>query len=88
VSPREDITTLTERPHWIVVEGRATYSPVEGGWRAVVSVLRQPVRADRYHIASVDRTGAARWFREAITLAEAVRVAERDVAARNALRPV
>jgi hypothetical protein len=84
----EDITALDERPDWTVMNERATFAPVDGGWRAVVNPLREPTPRSRYHIAIVDRTGAARYTREAASLDEAARTAERDVAARNALRLV
>jgi hypothetical protein len=82
----EDIGALDERPHWTVRNESATFAPVDGGWRAVVNPLRAPTRRSRYHIAIVDRTGATRYTREAGSLDEAARAAERDVAARNALR--
>jgi len=84
----EDIGALDERPNWTVRNESATFAPVDGGWRAVVNPLREPTRRSRYHIAIVDRTGATRYTREAASLDEAARTAERDVAARNALRLV
>ena len=84
----EDVATLGERPHWAVLNERATFGPVDVGWHAVVNRLQQPTRHSRYHIAVVDRTGAIRYTREAATVVEAARTAEREVAARNALRLV
>jgi hypothetical protein len=84
----EDIAAFAERPHWVVRDGRATHAPIEGGWRAVVTGLQRPTRHSRYHIAIIDRTGATRYARAAPTLVEAVQTAERDIAARNALRLV
>lgn len=81
-----DVTTLAERPHWTVSGALATYAPVERGWRAVVRRLELDNGGNRIHVAVIDRTGATRYTRESATLAEAVRHAERDVAARNALR--
>jgi hypothetical protein len=82
----DDITTLAERPHWTVTGALATFAPVERGWRAIVRRLELDSGANRVHVAVIDRTGATRYTREATTLAEAVRHAERDIAARNALR--
>jgi hypothetical protein len=84
----DDVDALAERPHWTVLDERATFAPVNRGWRAVVNRMRRPTRNSQYHIAIVDRTGATRYTREAATLDEAARTAERDVAARNALRPL
>jgi hypothetical protein len=84
----EDVATLAERPHWTVLDECATFAPVDRGWRAVVNRLQQPIGHSRYHTAIVDRTGTTRYTREAATLVEAARNAERDVAARNALRLV
>jgi len=83
---KDDIDTLDERPHWTVRNESATFAPVNGGWRAVVNRLREPTPRSRYHVAIVDRTGTTRYTREAASLDEAARTAERDVAARNALR--
>ncbi len=80
------INGLAERPHWTVVRGRATFSPVPGGWRAVVSGLQEPTGQARYHVATLDRTGAARFVTETVSLHDAVQSAERGVLARNALR--
>jgi hypothetical protein len=80
------MSALDDRPHWTVMNESATFAPVDSGWRAVVNRLRVPTRRSRYHIAIVDRTGATRYTREAASLDEAARTAERDVAARNALR--
>jgi hypothetical protein len=82
----QDVSTLTERPHWTVRSGHATFAPVAAGWRATVSSLHEPTNSGRFHIAIIDRTGATRFASEATTLAEAVRRAERGVLARNALR--
>ena len=30
---------VAERPHWTITKGQATFAPVPGGWRAVVSAL-------------------------------------------------
>jgi hypothetical protein len=79
---------LKDRPNWTVVNQVATYAPIDTGWRAVLNRLREPTRNSRYHIALVDRSGAIRTTREAASLDEAARTAERDVAARNALRLV
>jgi hypothetical protein len=86
--PAEDVHAFSRRPHWSVTADRATFAPVAGGWRAVVVRPRQSTRHTRYHIAIQDRTGAIRYTREAATVTEAVRSAERDVDARNALRLV
>ena len=82
----EDAAAIAERPHWTIIHESATFAPIDGGWRAVVNRLQQPTRRSRYHIAVIDRTGATRYVREAASLVEAARNAERDVAARNALR--
>jgi hypothetical protein len=83
---RESLGDLAERPHWTVADGRATYAPTPGGWKAVLSDLRQPVGQLRYHVAIVDRTGAARFVNETASLRDAIQSAERGVLARNALR--
>jgi hypothetical protein len=86
--PAENVDALQGRPHWTVLNGDATFAPVDGGWRAVVRPKQRPTRDARYHIAITDRNGATRYTREAASLADAVKSAERDVAARNALRLV
>jgi hypothetical protein len=82
----EDVTALNDRPHWSVARGRAIFAPVATGWRAVVRTLIEPTPTARFHIAVMDRTGTTRYAREAATLDDAVKGAERDVLARNALR--
>ena len=82
----DDLSTLGVRPHWTVSGGRATFAPVDGGWRATVARLREPMGRDRYHVAIVDRTGATRFGSDVATLAEAVQRAEQGVIPRNALR--
>jgi hypothetical protein len=82
------ISTLATRPHWTVSNGQANFAPVPDGWRAVVSPIRQPDSRVRYHVAVVDRTGAARFASETASLPEAVQQAERGVLTRNALRLV
>ncbi len=84
--PVDSVLTLIDRPHWTVVGERATFAPVPTGWRAIVNRLQEPTGNARYHVAVVDGTGATRYAREASSLAEAVKCAERDIAARNALR--
>jgi hypothetical protein len=86
--PPQGFGDVPERPHWTVANGQATFAPVPGGWRAVVSALRHPTSQARYHVAVVDRTGATRFTSETASLHEAVRSAERGVLARNALRLV
>jgi hypothetical protein len=82
----EDLSTLAGRPHWTVSGGRATFAPVEGGWRATVAVLREPAGPEGFHVAIADRTGVTRFGSEVATLADAVRRAEQGVIPRNALR--
>jgi hypothetical protein len=84
----ENVASLTRRRHWTVRDGKATFAPLEGGWRATVVELSEPTGAGRFHVAIVDRTGATRFASEAAELTEAVDRAERGVAARNALRLV
>jgi hypothetical protein len=82
----QDISTLTDRPHWTILSGHAMFAPVAAGWRATITSLHEPTHSGRFHIAIIDRTGATRFASEATTLAEAVRRAEQGVLARNALR--
>jgi hypothetical protein len=86
--PPQGFTDVAERPHWTVANGQATFAPVPGGWRAVVSPLRHPTGQARYHVAVVDRTGVTRFASETASLHDAVRSAERGVLARNAFRLV
>ena len=79
---------IADRPYWTVARGRASFAPVAGGWRAIVSELRHPTAQARYHVAVVDRTGKTRFTSETASLKDAVRSAERGVLARNALRLV
>jgi hypothetical protein len=83
---RQDVWTLTERPHWTVQSGLATFTPVAGGWHATVAALHEPTGTGRFHVAIIDRTGTTRFVSEASTLADAIRRAEQGVLARNALR--
>jgi hypothetical protein len=86
---KNDVAALLDRPQWSVLEGNATFAPLDSGWRAVVHRLHPPTtKGSRYVVALIDRTGAIRYTREAGTLLEAAQTAERDVAARNALRLV
>jgi hypothetical protein len=84
----KDAATIGDRPNWTILNGRATFAPLERGWRAIVNRLQQPAGTSRYHIAVLDRNGSIRYTREVASVAEAARTAERDVAARNALRSV
>ncbi len=86
--PPQNISGVAERAHWTVADQRATFAPVPGGWRAVVSCLRQPTARARFHIAIVDRTGATRFASETTSLRDAIRNAERGVLTRNTLRLV
>ena len=86
--PPQAFSDVAERPGWTVANGQATFAPVPGGWRAVVSALRHPTGHARYHVAVVDRTGATRFTSETASLHDAVRSAERGVLARNAIRLV
>jgi hypothetical protein len=83
--PPESISTVTQRPNWTVTNGHATFAPVSGGWRAIVS-LQRLASTDSYHVAIVDRTGAVRFTMESASLEDALRNAERGVLVRNALR--
>jgi hypothetical protein len=83
---RQDVQTLTERPHWTVESGLATFAPAARGWRATVAALHDPTGTGRFHVAIIDRTGTTRFVSEATTLADAARRAEQGVLARNALR--
>jgi hypothetical protein len=85
---RESVASLTKRRDWTVREGKATFAPVEGGWRGTVTRLSDPTGPGRFHVAIIDRTGVTRFASEAAGLSEAVDRAERGVAARNALRLV
>ena len=82
----EHVSTLAKRPHWTVRDGRATFAPVDGGWRATVTRLREPSGPVNFHIAIADGTGVARFASEAATLSEAVARAEQGVIGRNSLR--
>jgi hypothetical protein len=82
----QTVSALIKRPHWTVVDGKATFAPVDGGWRGTVSRLVDPDGPACFHIAIVDRTGVTRFASEAATLAEAMHRAESGVLARNALR--
>jgi hypothetical protein len=84
----DDMSTVAERPHWSVRNGQARFEPVKGGWHGTVRRLREPTGSGRFHVAIVDRNDTIRYASEAGTLREAVRSAERGVAARNALRLV
>lgn len=86
--PPEGVGSLADRLHWTVVGDRATFSPVSGGWRAIVSRLKRPSGGARYHVAVVDRTGTIRYTSNAASLDDAVRSAESSVLARNVLRLV
>ena len=84
----EHVSTLAKRPHWTVRNDRATFAPMDGGWRAAVVRLHEPTGPDNFHIAIIDRTGVTRFASEAATLPEAVQRAEQGVLGRNALRLV
>jgi hypothetical protein len=84
----ENVASLTRRLHWTVRDGKATFAPVDGGWRGTVAKLSEPTGPGRFHVAIVDRTGVTRFASEASELPEAIDRAERAVAARNALRLV
>ncbi len=84
--PPQSISGVAERAHWTVANEQATFAPVRGGWRAVVSRLRHPTGQTRYHVAIVDRTGATRFASETASLRDAIRDAERGVLTRNTLR--
>jgi hypothetical protein len=84
----EDISMLSDSPHWTVHHGRATFAPASHGWRAVITRLNEPTARRRFHVAIADNQGTTRYTSEAATLDEAVRSAERGVLARNALRLV
>ena len=84
----ENVASLARRRHWTVRDGKATFAPVDGGWRGSVTKLSEPTGAGRFHVAIVDRTGVTRFASEAAELPEAVDRAERGVTARNALRLV
>jgi hypothetical protein len=84
----EHVAQLADRLHWTVRGGRATFAPVDSGWRGTVTEMSDPTGAGRFHVAIVDRTGVTRYAAEAATLAEAVKRAENGVIARNALRLV
>jgi hypothetical protein len=86
--PPQSVSAVAERPHWTVDRGQATFAPVPGGWRAVLSGLREPTGQFSYHVAVIDRTGATRFVSERASLREAIQSAERGVLARNALRLV
>ena len=84
----EHVSTLARRPHWTVRDVRATFAPVEGGWQATVTRLREPSGSDNFHIAIADGTGVTRFASEAATLSEAAKRAEQGVIGRNSLRLV
>ena len=84
--PPRSISSIAKRLHWTVTNGQAIFTPIHGGWRAVVSRLQHPMDDARYHVAVVDRTGATRFTMETTSLHDAVSGAERGVLARNALR--
>jgi len=47
----DDLSVLTERPGWTVVEDLAIFRPDPDGWYARVARMQRPGRAvDRYHI--------------------------------------
>lgn len=85
---QEHLSKLAERLHWAVRNGKATFAPVDGGWRGAVARLADPTAGARFHVAIIDRTGVTRFASEAATLSEAVKRAEQGVDARNALRLV
>ncbi len=82
----QNISVVAERAHWTVANEQATFAPVPGGWRAVVSRLMLPTDQARYHVAIVDRTGATRIASKTASLRDAIRNAERGVLTRNTLR--
>ena len=82
------VAQLADCLHWTVRGGRATFAPVDSGWRSTVTEMSEPTGPGRFHVAIVDRTGVTRYASEAATLSDAVKRAEHGVIARNALRLV
>lgn len=79
----DELGVLADRAGWTVSGSSAIYAPALGGWSARVRPLTVPGRSSysRFHIAIVDPGGVARYVCQAISVHEAVRVAERRVQA-------
>lgn len=76
----EGVSELAGRPGWTVAGDVATYQPTEDGPSALVRLLQ--VRGHTYrqwHVVIRDGNGRARRTFWVVTLAEAVRTAERSV---------
>ena len=73
----DDLSVLTERPGWTVMEDLAIFRPDPEGWCARVARMQRPGRAmDRYHIALISPAGVALYVQFASMVGEARRVAE------------
>ena len=73
----DDLSVLTERPGWTVVEDLAIFRPDPEGWYARVARMQRPGRAvDRFHIALISPAGVALYVQFASMVGEARRVAE------------
>jgi hypothetical protein len=73
----DDLSVLTARPGWTVVEDLAIFRPDPDGWYARVARMQRPGRAvDRYHIALISPAGVALYVQFASMVGEARRVAE------------
>ena len=82
--PNDELRALADRPGWAVAGSLAMYEPNLGGWRAVVRPVKVAGRSyERWHVAVVDPAGHAHLALTASTVAEARRVAEGQVLARN-----
>lgn len=80
----DTVAVLQGRPGWTVVEHWATYQPAPARWSARVRAVVVPGKTYRqWHVAIIDTTGVARHALLITTIAEATRVAERHVRARN-----
>lgn len=80
----DDITVLADLPGWVVTGTVATFRPVPAGWLARVVLTLVPGRTySRMHIAVVHPDGVVRYTSAATTVAEARRIAERQVRGRN-----
>ena len=73
----DDLSVLTERHGWTVVEELAIFRPDPEGWYARVARMQRPGRAvDRYHVALISPAGVALYVQFASMVGEARRVAE------------
>jgi hypothetical protein len=79
-----DLTSVTGRPGWTVLDRKATVDLGPAGWCAVVRAKAQPSTSlDRFHVAIVDPGGTVRHTHRAGSVVEAIRIAEAHIHVRT-----